>query len=106
MSRSRRRKLERLQAKRSTRLALQGGSFASVLLAGLPAAHAQDSSDKLEEVVVSAQKREENLQNVPLSITALGNAKLEQMQVREFSDYAQYLPSVSYQSLGPGQSAV
>jgi outer membrane receptor protein involved in Fe transport len=105
MTRSRRRKLERLNARRPSHLLLKGGSLASMLLAGLPA-YAQDDNGQLEEVVVSAQKRDENLQSVPLSITALGTVKLEQMQVKEFSDYAKFLPSVSYQSLGPGSTAV
>jgi iron complex outermembrane recepter protein len=106
MTRSRRRKLERLNAKRPSRALMKGVPLASMLLAGMPAAYAQTANDQLEEVVVSAQKRDENLQNVPLSITALGNAKLAELQVVEFADYAKFLPSVSYQSLGPGSTAV
>jgi len=77
-----------------------------MLLATFPAAQAQNESGALEEVVVSAQKREENLQKVPLSITAMGTAKLDELQVVEFRDYARFLPSVSYQSLGPGATSV
>ena len=77
-----------------------------MLLAGLPAAHAQEDDGKLEEVVVSAQKRDENLQNVPLSITALGTRSSKKCRSSEFADYAKFLPSVSYQSLGPGATAV
>jgi outer membrane receptor protein involved in Fe transport len=106
MSRSRRRKLERLNARRHASALVKGVPLASVLLAGMPVVHAQDDNGKLEEVVVSAQKRDENLQTVPLSITALGATKLEEMQVVEFADYAKLLPSVSYQSLGPGATAV
>ncbi len=58
------------------------------------------------EIIVTAQRREERLQNVPLSIAALGSAKLEQAQVKAFDDYAKLLPSVSYQSFGPGQSQI
>ncbi len=106
MTRSRRRKLERLSAKGRARSMLKGVPLASVILAGLPPAFAQTESSGLQEVVVTAQKREENLQNVPLSITALGTAKLEEMQVKEFTDYAKLLPSVSYQSYGPGATSV
>lgn len=106
MTRSRRRKLERLRAKAESLIVMKGIPLATMLLAGLPAAHAQPENGKLEEVVVSAQKRDENLQSVPLSITALGTTKLEEMQVVEFADYAKLLPSVSYQSLGPGTTAV
>ncbi len=60
----------------------------------------------LESIIVTAQKRPENLQEVPLSITALGTAKLEELHVTDFDDYAKFLPSLSYTSLGPGFSRV
>lgn len=56
------------------------------------------------EIVVTATKRAESLQRVPISIQALGTATLEQHQVASFDDYAKLLPSVSFQSFGPGQS--
>ncbi len=56
------------------------------------------------EIIVTAQKRSENLQNVPISIQALGTQKLEQLNVASFDDYAKVLPSVSFQSFGPGQT--
>lgn len=59
------------------------------------------------EIVVTAQKRSENLQNVPISIQALGTEKLDQLNVSDFKDYAAQLPSVSFQSSGaPGSSLV
>ena len=58
------------------------------------------------EIIVTAQKRSENLQNVPISIQALGSAKLDQHQVASLDDYAKLLPSVSFQSFGPGQSQI
>ena len=59
--------------------------------------------------MVSAQKRTENLQNVPLSIQALGNEKIEELHLQSFGDYANFLPSLSYQNggqspAGPGFS--
>ena len=44
-------------------------------------AHAQESG-ALEEIVVTAQKREQNLQDVPVSVQVLGNQQLEQLNVR------------------------
>jgi iron complex outermembrane receptor protein len=76
------------------------------MLVAWPSVYAQSDQGALEEVVVSAQKREENLQKVPLSITALGTQKLEELQVVEFTDFARFLPSVAFQSLGPGQTSV
>ena len=77
--------------------------MATALLACMPAVHAADSTDvaTLEEVVVTAQKRTENLQDVPISIQTLGTVRLEELHVTNFDDYVKYLPSVSFQSGGP-----
>jgi len=78
--------------------------IASALLACMPVAHAAETTETatLEEVVVTAQKRTENLQDVPISIQALGTARLEELHISNFDDYVKYLPSVSFQSAGPG----
>ena len=49
---------------------------------------AQDApaEDEGDVIVVTAQKREQNLQDVPIAITAIGTEKLDQLQVKEFSD--------------------
>jgi iron complex outermembrane receptor protein len=83
--------------------------FTHVLLAStalwLPSvAQAQDGGD--DEIVVTAQRREERLQDVPISIVALGEKKLDQANVQSFDDYAKLLPSVSFQSFGPSQSQI
>ena len=79
--------------------------FAGAVLAGTGVVQAQQSEDVgLEEVVVSAQKRNESLQDVPLSIQAIGQEKLTELKVDDFSDYVKFLPNVSYQSFGPGLS--
>jgi outer membrane receptor protein involved in Fe transport len=59
-----------------------------------------------EEIVVTAQKRSENLQNVPISIQALGTQKLEQLNVSNFNDFTKQLPSVSFQTSQPGSTSV
>ena len=58
----------------------------------------------LEEIVVTAQKRSETLQSVPISITAFNNKKLTQLRVDNFTDYAALIPSLSYQTAGPGSA--
>src|ERR1700733_10400923 len=76
-------------------------SLASSILACLgPARAQQTASGSLEEIVVTAQKRTESLQDVPLSITALDTAQLEQMNAQTVDDYIKYLPSVSYTTTG------
>jgi outer membrane receptor protein involved in Fe transport len=56
----------------------------------------------LGTVTVTAQKRVENLQKVPISIQVLGNEQLQQQDVKNFEDYAKLLPSVSITPIGPG----
>jgi len=72
------------------------------MLTGVASAIAQQQPGGLEVVVVTAQKRTENLQNVPISIQALGAEKLEQLEVKDFNDYVKFLPSVTYQLGGAG----
>lgn len=82
-----------------------GLPLASAIIACLHPARAQEApSATLQEVVVTAQKRSESLQNVPVSITALGSQKLEELRVQSIDDYIKYLPSVSYQTVGPGSA--
>ena len=77
--------------------------LAGAVLAGTGVAQAQQADEgKLDEVVVSALKRDESLQDVPLSIQALGEEKLTNLQVESFDDYVKYLPNVAFQSGGPG----
>lgn len=90
----------------STMLAGTHGAFAQTTGAQTAGAQTAASADKLEEVVVTAEKRSENLQNVPLSVEALGETKLEEMNVQSFEDYAKLLPSVSYQTVNPGQTNI
>lgn len=75
----------------------------AVLLAlASPALLAQEATT-LGEVVVTAQKRTENLQDVPISLESLNTETLEQLNIQNFKDYVQMLPTVSMQaSLGAG----
>jgi outer membrane receptor protein involved in Fe transport len=74
----------------------------SAILAGAPLAQAQESGAVLDSVIVTAQKRNEDLQSIPMSIQALSTEQLENLKVSGFNDYAQLLPSVSFQTAGPG----
>lgn len=59
------------------------------------AAHAQnDEPSTIEEIIVTAQKRDQNLQDVPISITALTNATLERRNIEDVLDVAYKTPGV------------
>jgi iron complex outermembrane recepter protein len=113
MTRSRRRKLMR-QAAKGRAIIRKGIPVASWLLASLPAAYAQQSGEQaaessggLQEVVVTAQKRAENLQDVPVSIQALSTEKLEQLSITDIDDYVKYLSGVTtVKGLGQGGTGI
>ena len=107
MTRSKRRKMQRMGASAVARKVAHRVPLASVaLLTAMSAAYAQTSSGGLEEIVVTAQKRQESLQDVPVAIQALGAERLDELNVMRFDDFAQFLPSVSFESNGPGSALV
>jgi Outer membrane receptor proteins, mostly Fe transport len=57
----------------------------------------------LGDIVVTATRTAESVQKVPISIQALGAAKLDQRQVKGLSDFTALLPSVTIAGLGPGR---
>ena len=67
-----------------------------------PPAQAGKDARTLDTITVTAQKRVENLQKVPISLQVLGNAQLEQQNVADFDDYAKMIPSLSYGTAGGG----
>ncbi len=73
--------------------------------AGEPAGPAP-ADDTQDEIIVTAQKRDENIQSVPISIQAIGTRRLDQLNVTSFADYSQLLPSVAFQSSQPGVTTV
>jgi iron complex outermembrane recepter protein len=59
-----------------------------------------------DEIIVTAQKRSESLQNVPISIQALSTKKLDQLNVTNFNQFSQQLTSVAFQTSQPGSTNV
>ena len=58
------------------------------------------------EIIITATKREENLQNVPISVQVLGTRKLDQLNISNFEQYTKQLPSVTFISHNPGTTTV
>ena len=61
---------------------------------------ARGTSTMLEEVVVTARKREEAAQNVPLSISAFNSDQLDTLKVRDLTNLAVGMPNVSLEDIG------
>jgi outer membrane receptor protein involved in Fe transport len=58
------------------------------------------------EIIITATKREENVQNVPINVIALGTRRLDQLNISNFEDYTKQLPSVSFLTTQPGVTTV
>lgn len=80
--------------------ALTGVSFAGLIVAGFAApASAQVADPQIDdarglEIVVTAQKREQRLVDVPISIAALGSEQLENNQINEIRDFTGQVPNL------------
>ncbi len=82
--------------------ALAGAALPRAPALAADAAEAASSSTGLAEVVVTARKREENLQDVPLSIDVFTKKDMQDLAITSFDDFAQKTPSISFISTGPG----
>ena len=69
-------------------------------------AQAKANASDQTEIIITATKREENLQNVPISVQAIGTKRLDQLNISNFEGYTKQLPSVSYQTAAPGFTIV
>jgi outer membrane receptor protein involved in Fe transport len=85
---------------------------AMIMPVALPAtAYAQESTDESagdnNEIIVTASKRDERLQDVPTAVTALSSATLENLGVTSFRDYASLVPGLSQRDSGqPGVGTI
>src|SRR5882762_4814972 len=79
-------------------------AVAAALAVAPPRALALEPADvsALQEIVVTARKRQENLQDVPLSIDVFTRKDMQNLGITGFDDYAQKVPSISFISEGPG----
>ncbi|MDY7099335.1 MAG: TonB-dependent receptor plug domain-containing protein [Pseudomonadota bacterium] len=95
-----------------------GASVGALAIALASPAVAQDSASAAGEaaaeqqrggvptIVVTAQKRSEDLQDVPVSVSAIGAEQLDQLNIDTFEDYLDQLPTVTAGGNGPGQSTI
>src|SRR5579863_8338711 len=101
------------------RPSLVGAAVATCLCGGVRIAAAQDapagantgaatsaSLGQLQEIIVTAQRREENVQNVPIAIQVMTGESLQQQNIQNFDDLVSFLPGVATTSVGPGQGNI
>jgi iron complex outermembrane recepter protein len=61
---------------------------------------------QLQTIIVTAQRRSENIQDVPITVQALTGKTLTDLHVATLSDYLKYVPNVSSAALGPGMDVL
>jgi iron complex outermembrane recepter protein len=69
-------------------------------------ATADNSSEALGEIIVTAQRRTENIQNVPITIQALTGDAISQLNVVNLDEFIRFLPNVSQATTGPAQGEI
>src|ERR1700722_3001931 len=64
------------------------------------------NSDTLQEITVTATRRSQSMQDVPIAMQAFTGQALQQLNVSTFDDYIKYLPNVTSANNGPGQNEI
>ena len=81
-------------------------AISAALAASVGVASAEEQTRGLEEVIVTATKRAESTQDIPVSVSALQGDDLEELRISNFDDYIKHLPNVVMMGTGPGQSEI
>ena len=94
--------------RRAVLAVLGAGSAATVFAPQVLAADAAASADTMgiEEVVVTATRRAENIQDVPITIQAMSGETLEKLNVTSLNELLKYTPNVTYSGNGPGSGNI
>jgi outer membrane receptor protein involved in Fe transport len=86
---------------RAVSVALASAAAQAAIAADAPADEEQASAG-ITEVVVTAQRRSESIQDVPITVQAVTGEQLKQLGVVSFNDLMKYTPNVTYSGNGPG----
>ena len=73
---------------------IMGVSSLAIASQSLAQTDAEPAQSGLEEIVVTAQKRAQNLQDVPIAISAISSEKVEQLGIRDSRDLSGLAPNV------------
>lgn len=69
--------------------------------------NADSDANTLQTIIVTAQKRSEDIQSVPVSMSVLSAKEIEDLHATQLQDYAGYIPGFQIQNLGtPGQAVL
>src|SRR5688500_15887194 len=90
----------------SRRWLVCGVAGALMSAAGPSGAQSTTQSSKLEEVLVTAQRRGERLQDVPITVTVLDAEQIQYARVQQISDVASRTPGLSFDAYPASQPRV
>ena len=81
-------------------------SFIGALSLGIGITYANNASanNDIEEIIVTASKKEQNIQDVPMSVQAVGAAELDKKNIKSLEDISNISPAVTFNNVGPGKS--
>ena len=81
-------------------------SFIGALSLGIGVTYSNNISgnENIEEIIVTASKKEENIQDVPMSVQAVSAAELDKKNIKSLEDISNISPAVSFNNVGPGKS--
>jgi len=83
-----------------------GGVSFSASAADQAAVSTEVNSDTLQEITVTATRRSQSIQDVPIAMQAFTGQALQQLNISTFDDYIKYLPNVTSANNGPGQNEI
>jgi iron complex outermembrane recepter protein len=91
---------------RCLRLAIGAALLGPCSMGGVAIADPGDAgaSPELQEIVITAEKRESTVQKTPISITAISGVELQAQGLTDMTAVAQQVPGVSFKTSGPGQT--
>ena len=87
-------------------MVMAGGYATAVSGANADATTEPAATGALEEIVVTATRREENMSRVPISITAFNQDMLDTKGIKDFSDVARFTPGVSFDTSQTNQISI
>src|SRR2546430_9022703 len=96
---------------RGTRALIGASMVALVCVPGTGRAQEQASSTEstagpLQEITVTATRREESLSKVPISVTALTQESLDNRGIKDFSEVARFTPGVNFDNSGTNNISI
>ena len=97
-----------MQATGKSAITPVAAAVSAALYPGYAAVAQEDGSTSgvLEEIVVTARKRTESIQDIPATIQAISQESLAAMGAKAMEDYARFVPSVNVVTYGPGSNTV